>query len=147
MAGNVYRNGARAHSGGGHMMSNMVRRDNHVMAAHNHLSNARVEPQQNSRGPTDGLGKDQVPRRSVNYRSRRRNKGVEDDEAKRQHSSQAPVKEAHSSMQPPGSSNGDTGGSVGGTTSGGVGGGSAHQPAKFEMEDSSFPPLPGFTVR
>ena len=143
MAGNVYRNGgARAHSGGSHMMSNAVRRDNHVLAAHNHLSNARIEPQ-NSRGQTDNLSKDQVQRR-VNYRSRRRNKGVDDDELKRQHSSQAPTKEAHP-MQPPGSSNGDSGGSVSGT--GGVGGGGAHhQPAKFELEATSFPPLPGFTV-
>ncbi|KAI0208118.1 hypothetical protein LSAT2_007213 [Lamellibrachia satsuma] len=142
MAGNVYRNGgARAHSGGSHMMPNVVRRDNHVLAAHNHLSNTRIEPQ-NSRGQTDNLSKDQVQRR-VNYRSRRRNKGVDDDELKRQHSSQAPTKEAHP-MQPPGSSNGDSGGSVSGT--GGVGGGGAHhQPAKFELEATSFPPLPGFT--
>ena len=140
MPSSVYRNGARPHSGGGHMMSGLVRRDNHVMPAHNHLTNTRIEPP-NCRGPPDGIGKDQGPRR-VGYRSRRRNKGADEEEEvkQRQHPSQTPAKEVHS-QQPPGGSSCDSGGGVSAP-----GNSVVHQPAKFELESTSFPPLPGFTV-
>ena len=140
MPSSIYRNGGpRPHSGGGgHMMQGLIRRDNHMMAAHNHMTNQRIEPP-NCRGPTDGIGKDQGPRRG-GYKSRRRHKGGEDEEQEvkqRQHPSQTPAKEVHS--QPPG------GGSS--CDSGGVSAPSVvHQPAKFELESTSFPPLPGFTV-